>query len=334
LRRMRVGEPGSQAAVIGVGGDDVFHALAGNAARNQRAHQHARDGSAAVGKMKDVRLFFFAAGSGITIQLHSTKSGVPDAVVVAGAVAVERWNGIDADCPQVVRAGLKEGENVFVYFDDLGEEVSVTGLGQSGEFLFARKAGKIIHFLRVRACDIAPGCRGKGSLGKKSGPRQLSHARDEAIFAERFPVKERAGLQLHGRIQLLIVGLVELPGIDAEIFLHSFGHVAIARRALDRLSAAIAQQKSATCAKLVALGVPAKVIVVVEDQDARAVPRRLAIEVRGGKSADASAHHNQVIGFPVGSGPGAAGENFPSRSLCAKVKVPSWFPLIPISAGG
>ena len=49
--------------------------------------------------------------------------------------------------------------------------------------------------------------------------------------------------------------------------------------------------------ELVALGVAAEVVVVVEDQDPRLRAVQLAMEVRGCEPADATADHDQVVSF-------------------------------------
>ena len=146
-----------QPAVMGAGRDNVLHAVARNTAGNQGAHQHARDGSVSIGKMKDVRLFFLVSRVGVTAQIHSAESGISDAIVVARLVTIERGDGIDAHCEQVMRAGLKKRKDVLADFDYLGKEVGVTDLGQPGTLLCGGKTGKIIYFFPVEADDAVPG---------------------------------------------------------------------------------------------------------------------------------------------------------------------------------
>ena len=61
------------------------------------------------------------------------------------------------------------------------------------------------------------------------------------------------------------------------------------------MRAAVAEQQLSADAELVARGVTAEVVVVVEEQDTRVVARLLAEEVRRGEPADAAAHHDQII---------------------------------------
>ena len=49
--------------------------------------------------------------------------------------------------------------------------------------------------------------------------------------------------------------------------------------------------------KLIALGMPAKIIVIVEDQDPAGRSAAGAEKMCGRQPADATAHHDQVIGF-------------------------------------
>src|SRR5262249_1302608 len=63
-----------------------------------------------------------------------------------------------------------------------------------------------------------------------------------------------------------------------------------------------AEQKTAAEAKLIAFGVTAEVIVVVENEDVRFWPGVLAVEVGGGKSADSSSDDDEIVGFLIRSG--------------------------------
>ena len=77
------------------------------------------------------------------------------------------------------------------------------------------------------------------------------------------------------RVEFLIVSLVELFRIDPQIFQDSLCHIAVLRRAFDRLGAAVADEKVIADAKFVALGVSAEVVVIVEDENAGTSAGRL-----------------------------------------------------------
>ena len=59
------------------------------------------------------------------------------------------------------------------------------------------------------------------------------------------------------------------------------GNRAVGERRLDGERAAVGQKQAAAGTKLIAFGVAAKVIVIIEDQYARAIARKLTIEIRG-----------------------------------------------------
>src|SRR4029077_20630603 len=50
--------------------------------------------------------------------------------------------------------------------------------------------------------------------------------------------------------------------------------------------------------ELVALGVTAKIIVVVEHEDTSLLTRALTVKVRSRQPADSASHDHQVVGFP------------------------------------
>ena len=96
---------------------------------------------------------------------------------------------------------------------------------------------------------------------------------------------------------MLVVGLVKALRFDPKFFQQPLRHVAVTRWTLDRLRAPIADQRTIAGFELVALGVAAEVVVVVQNQDASLASCRLAIKIRGGKSADAASDNHQVVGL-------------------------------------
>ena len=65
---------------------------------------------------------------------------------------------------------------------------------------------------------------------------------------------------------------------------------AVGERGLDRDGAAVGEKETTSGTKFVSLGVSAEVVVIVENQDARFRASVLAMEIRGGEPADASAN--------------------------------------------
>jgi len=89
-----------------------------------------------------------------------------------------------------------------------------------------------------------------------------------------------------------------IPGIgshiDAQFLDQSASFFAVGRGALDRKRSAEAETERIAHAELIALGVSAKVVVVVEDKNARVRASNLAIEVRGREAADAATYDDEV----------------------------------------
>ena len=85
--------------------------------------------------------------------------------------------------------------------------------------------------------------------------------------------------------------------IDAQFFDHAARFLAIGRGAFDGIGPAKTQAKGVIHAKLIALGVSAKIIVVVEDEDALARARHFPIKMRGRKAADAAPNDDEIESF-------------------------------------
>src|SRR5262249_21139052 len=66
-------------------------------------------------------------------------------------------------------------------------------------------------------------------------------------------------------------------------------------RRLHRLAAAVPDDESPAQAELIALGVAAKVVVVIENEDARAAAKALPVEPGGREPADAAADHHEIV---------------------------------------
>src|SRR4029077_4652181 len=126
--------------------------------------------------------------------------------------------GVDPDREQVIRIALKELEGVRVNFADLCEEVGVADLAKPGLLLVRRKAGQVIHLLRIHALNVMTHLAAKRSLGQEFGPRCRSQTRNQAIFAERLAIEKDTRTQF--LVKLLIVSFVEKFGIDTQIGQH------------------------------------------------------------------------------------------------------------------
>ena len=84
--------------------------------------------------------------------------------------------------------------------------------------------------------------------------------------------------------------------IDAERADQAVRDFAVWIGAVDFQRAAVHEAHAIAKHEFVALGVATEIVVIFEDEDARA-GFGLAIEIGGGKAADAAAYHHQVVTF-------------------------------------
>ena len=101
------------------------------------------------------------------------------------------------------------------------------------------------------------------------------------VRAEGAAVEEDPFGQPHGLVEVFLLGLFsEGRRIDADVPEYAVSHRTVGVRAFNRIRAAMQESHRAVDRYLVAFGVPAKVIVVVEDEDA-CVRTLLAIDQCG-----------------------------------------------------
>ncbi len=95
--------------------------------------------------------------------------------------------------------------------------------------------------------------------------------------------------------QIFVVELAMAVGIDAELPDHLFGDggIGVWRRNVHR--AAIADERSPIERELVAFRVPAEVVVIVEDQDARVRVDVAMVDVRRRQATDARTDNNKIV---------------------------------------
>src|SRR5215831_4644072 len=87
----------------------------------------------------------------------------------------------------------------------------------------------------------------------------------------------------------------ECRGVDPERRQEARRHRAVGARAVDGERAAIDELDLTAQSELVAFGVAAEIVMVVEDQDASAGPRLCPVEIGGGEPADPAADHDQIV---------------------------------------
>src|SRR5580704_11051640 len=136
-----------EASVIELCRDDVLHCVAWDTGRNQRAHKRTRDGSVAVGKMKNVwlverllRYFHAQSRPSRTREIHPLKSRIAESRQVA------RGNGVYPHAVQPVCLGLQVWKRVGMYLDIFQQVVLVTGLREQNLLVPGGKIRKVIDF--------------------------------------------------------------------------------------------------------------------------------------------------------------------------------------------
>ena len=108
--------------------------------------------------------------------------------------------------------------------------------------------------------------------------------------------EEQAARQAERPIEVAVERGFEAREVDAELAHEVLGNRAVQRlRRLHRLAAAVADDPAAVERELVALGVAAEVVVVVEDQDAGPWADGAPVEPRRRETADAAADDHQIV---------------------------------------
>src|SRR6185369_2013841 len=98
-------------------------------------------------------------------------------------------------------------------------------------------------------------------------------------------------------VEPLVERGLETGDIDPEVAQQALGvRAPLCLRRVDRLAAAVADEQAPADGELVALGVAAEIIVVIEHKDARLRPGA-AIEMGGREPADAAANYDEVVAF-------------------------------------
>jgi hypothetical protein len=116
------------------------------------------------------------------------------------------------------------------------------------------------------------------------------------VGAKGFLVEEHAGAHTALFVEFwMLSGLREFRDVDAEGAKQACGSRPIRSGAVDVQGTAVHEVQAVLEPVLIALGVAAKIIVVVEQQDARARRGPGSVEVRGGQAADAGADNDQIV---------------------------------------
>lgn len=104
----------------------------------------------------------------------------------------------------------------------------------------------------------------------------------------------------------------QFPHIDAELRQQPLWNGCVRPRAVDLQGAAVHQVQPAAELKLVALGMTAEVIVIIQDQNSGGGASPFAKKMRRGQPADATPHDHEVVRF-TGVGCSAGPAAIPQR---------------------
>ena len=276
--------------------NDVLHGRPRRRIRDHPAHQEACDGGVAVGKVVNVGLFVvpvrkagcFVAGQADVVERIDCRHR-RDVGAEIGGQRLERgeYPGL-ADTEVVAEiASITDAAQHFQALRDSAAGKRVVGGGQQGQHLVA---GRPWHRHGFHRC-----------LQGAPGPGQGQGVAQAAQVDVHDPVDAPTGLVEEDRAtepvpakEAPVVGFVETVQIDAEIGEQDLGGIGIGCRRLQGLGAAVADQFVSLGQELVALGVTAKVVVIVQYEQA-GIRMLLQVEVRRCQAADAGAHDDQVI---------------------------------------
>src|SRR6516164_11857492 len=129
-----------------------------------------------------------------------------------------------------------------------------------------------------------------------AGTHLLRVTRNKCVPAESLAIKKHAPRQTKRGIEAAIERGVEPLKLDAEIAQETLCHIAPQSLwRLDRLTAAIADQRARAGSELIALGMAAEIVVIVDNENAGVRPHPLTIKPCRRKPADAAADHDQVV---------------------------------------
>jgi hypothetical protein len=212
----------------------------------------------------------------------------------AQAEAVLRGHGVDADAEKPVGRHLEERQHSWIEAPHLRQEVRVARAGEARPLLGGGEPGERIEGLGEEPPEVALHGVGERGCGQQPLVEPVEVARHDHVLPERLAIEEEAGAQAERRVQRAVQQARIAADVDSELLDQALGDGAVRRRAVDRLCAAIADPRASAVGELVALGVPAEVVVVIEHEDAR-VGTCLAEVVRGGQPADAAADDNEVV---------------------------------------
>ena len=245
----------------------------------------------------------------VLLRIVEWRQAEPGEARIAGVTRVAGRHGIASEREEIERASLEAVRDLLVAAQHFDQIVAVARLLQQLRLFVVALAGERILLLLEQADQLRLALGRDRELRDEFAQRlgveqvraevvgQHGHrvAGGEHVAPERLACKEHPARQLERRIEPALEGGIEARDVDAEILEQTLGHGAVERLGrLQRLAAAVAQDQAAIEAELVALGVAAEVVVVVQDQDSRPA---IGAPVEPGRrqAADAAADHDQIV---------------------------------------
>ena len=231
--------------------------------RNQLAHQETCDRSIAV---REVEYVWLAATPAFAFdRVFETRH----AAAIGIAQYVDRRHFVHAHAPVTHSPALVHFQHLVIDLDVVLEVGPVAHLAEQCDLLVAAHAGQVIHLRRESAHEVGFGPVAHRRICNKFLPRTAAVATNQLALAIRLAVIGNGIRQIHGVVEILVVIIVEALDVDADVLEQVLRHIGVPGRGIDGLGAAVADSCLAVNLELVALGMSAEVVVIIENEHAR-----------------------------------------------------------------
>src|SRR2546430_4061443 len=215
--------------------------------------------------------------------------------------AIERCNCIYADAKERMSPCLIDGNNARIDFYHIEQKLLVTHAAELVFLLLGGQAREIVLFGGFKPPHIASNFGGYWNSFRRShvavedfgGEKTSGLSLHKLVAAKCFFVEEKAIGQIFVHTgDIAFFG--QRGGVNAKIVHRFVSHLAVRKRRLNGPCAAVAKQQPAAGTKLIALGVAAEIIVIVENENA-GVGFLCTPEIGCREPTDSSANDDQVI---------------------------------------
>ena len=220
-----------------------------------------------------------------------------------------RRNRVASKSEEAESSALEAVRHLLAAAAELGEIVAVARALENRELLLGGPAGERIARTVVERDELRLALvrdrKGGDELGQRLGIGETARnrvgrprrrlARHQRIASEGLAREEDAARQAERGVESSLKGALEARELDSEIVQQALRHFAVlGKGGIDRFAAAVADDQTPIDVELVALGMAAEIVVIVEDEDARG-RAGAAIEPGRCQPADAAADHDQVV---------------------------------------